>query len=80
FLAHNEGITIIKQVKEVVSSWRTVFRNEAGMSARDIHTLETCFSAAEAAERVAVSIPERNRAEAGAQQSQTDGASPDTGL
>nr|WP_269748342.1 HipA domain-containing protein [Noviherbaspirillum autotrophicum] len=54
-------------------------RDEAGMNMRDIHTLAACFTAAEEVGRMAISIPGgRNRAEAGAQHSQTDGAQPGT--
>lgn len=61
FLTFNEATDIILQVKEVVSTWRNVFREEAGMSARDIHILEACFTAAEEAENVSVAITGSNR-------------------
>jgi serine/threonine-protein kinase HipA len=54
-LTYNEALQIICEVKEVVSQWRTVFR-EAGMSNTDIRTLGVCFAAADEAERIQVVV------------------------
>lgn len=56
FLLHEqEAKDIIGQVREVVSSWRQVFR-DSGVSETDIHTLAGCFSAAAEAERIQVPV------------------------
>lgn len=54
-LTYNEALQIICEVKEVVSHWRTIFR-EVGMSNTDIHTLNISFAAADEAEKIQVVV------------------------
>ena len=50
-LTEIEAQRIVEEVREAASHWRSVFR-EAGVSQTDIHTLTSCFSVADEAERV----------------------------
>jgi serine/threonine-protein kinase HipA len=53
FLTQAEARETIAQVRQAVSTWRSVF-HEAGMSRTDMHTLAGCFDAADQAERIAI--------------------------
>lgn len=55
FLTQDEARETIAQVRQAVSTWRSVF-HEAGMSQTDMHTLAGCFEAADQAERTAIAF------------------------
>lgn len=54
-LLPHEAREIISEVKHVTSTWRDEFR-DAGIAARDIHTLAGCFSVADEAERQQIQV------------------------
>lgn len=51
FLTHDEARAIVRQVKDVASTWRAVFA-ESGVGAADIYRLAPCFSVAEQADAI----------------------------
>jgi serine/threonine-protein kinase HipA len=54
-LKEDEARRIVEEVREAVSHWRSVF-NEAGVRQTDIHTLASCFGAADEAEHIRVTV------------------------
>jgi serine/threonine-protein kinase HipA len=56
-LSEDEAWTIITEVKEAVSRWRSVFA-DSGVSEQDIYTLTNCFRVA--GEPVTVQVPVKN--------------------
>lgn len=63
-LTPGEAQAVIQEVKAVAALWRDEFRH-AGLPPRDLHTLASCFAAADEADRVQVALgwPSENAAE-----------------
>jgi serine/threonine-protein kinase HipA len=57
YLKTTDAQRIIDEVREAVSHWRRIFREEGAMTEAHLHILEGCFNASEEAERVTMTIP-----------------------
>lgn len=55
FLSRNEALAIVKEVKDVASTWRSVFA-QAGVGETDRYRLAACFAVADEASAVQVNL------------------------